>query len=177
MYGHDDYLRYVNALKNKVRNVEPILRQRGIHDEPPQDMYFKGALVIHTLRSVIDDDARWQTLVRAFYDRFKYQTILTEDVERFFSQESGRDLSPIFDEYLRHAAVPTLELRFDEGAGTVAYRWKAAEPGFNMPIRVGRPDAWRLIQPTSDWATMPLTMPRNEFEVATELYYVYVERR
>ena len=53
MYGHDDYLRYVNALKNKVRNVEAILTPRGIHREPLQDMYFKGALFLHTLRSVL----------------------------------------------------------------------------------------------------------------------------
>ena len=52
----DDYLRYANALKNKVRNIEAILTPRGIHREPPQDMYFKGALFLHTLRSVVDDD-------------------------------------------------------------------------------------------------------------------------
>jgi len=176
-YGHDDYLRYVNALKNKVRNVEAILTPRGIHREPLQDMYFKGALFLHTLRSVIDDDTRWRALVRGLYDRFKYQTILTEDVITFFNQQTGQELTPVFDEYLRHASVPTLELRFDEAAGTVTYRWKAGEAGFAMPVKVGRPDAWQVITPRTEWATMPLTMARNDFEVATDLYYVYVSRQ
>jgi len=176
MYGHDDYLRYVNALKNKVRNVEPILSPRGIHREPPQDMYFKGALFIHTLRSVVDDDARWRTIVRGLYERFKYRTILTEDVVEFFNLETGRDLTPLFNAYLRHAAVPTLELRFDESARTVTYRWKSDEAGFDMPVRVGRQDAWQIIHPTTEWATMPWPLARNDFEVATDLYYVYVNR-
>ena len=33
-------------------------RQRGIHRTPSQDMYFKGALFLHTLRSVVNDDER-----------------------------------------------------------------------------------------------------------------------
>ena len=43
-------------------------------------MYFKGALFINTLRSVVDDDERWWRMVRGFFDRFKYQTISTADV-------------------------------------------------------------------------------------------------
>ena len=169
MYGHDDYLTYVNAEKNKVRNVEPIITPRGIHREPTQDMYFKGALFIHTLRSVVDDDRRWWKLLHDFYQRFKYQTILTEDVVQFFNQQTGKNLTPIFDEYLRHAAVPTLELKFDEAAKTVAYRWKAGEKDFAMPVRVGRPGAWQIIQPTTEWATMPMSLEKNDFEVATDL--------
>ena len=56
MFGHDDALKYINGYKSKVRNREPIITQRGIHRSPPQDMYFKGALFLHTLRSVVDDD-------------------------------------------------------------------------------------------------------------------------
>jgi len=177
MYGHDDYLKYANALKAKVRNIQPIITARGIHREPTQDMYFKGALFIHTLRSVVDDDRRWRTLLHDFYQRFKYRTILTEDVVQFFNQETGKNLTPIFNEYLRHAAVPTLELKFDGPAKTVAYRWKAGEKDFAMPVRVGTPGAWQIIQPATEWATMPISVPKNEFEVATDLYYVYVDRQ
>jgi aminopeptidase N len=177
MYGHADYLTYVNAEKNKVRNTEPIITPRGIHREPTQDQYFKGALFLNTLRTVVDDDGKWFALIHDFYQRFKYQTILTEDVIQFFNQQSGMNLTPIFNEYLHHADVPMLELRFDEQTHTVAFRWKASEQDFAMPVRVGDPAAWQLIRPTAEWQTMPLAMPRNDFEVATELYYVYVERR
>src|SRR6185503_9777812 len=153
MYGHTDYLAYVNAEKNKVRNTEPIVTPRGIHREPTQDMYFKGALFLNTLRSVIDDDRRWFALIRDFYQAFKYRTILTEDVVAFFNTQTGTNLTPIFDEYLRHADVPMLELAFDEPAHTVAYRWKAGEKDFAMPVRVGDPAAWQLVRPTREWQT------------------------
>jgi hypothetical protein len=46
-----------------------------------------------------------------------------------------------------------------------------------MPVRVGTPGAWQIIQPTTEWKTMPLTGGKNDFEVATDLYYVYVDRQ
>ena len=176
MYGHADYLAYVNAEKNKVRNVEPIITQRGIHKEPTQDQYFKGALFLHTLRSVIDDDRKWFEVIRGVYQTFKYKTILTEEMTQFFNQQTGMNLTPIFNEYLRHADVPMLQLKFDEGAHTVAYRWKAGEQDFAMPVRVGDTTAWSLIRPTSEWQTMTWQGRASDFDVATDLYYVYVER-
>ena len=176
VYGHADYLAYVNAEKNKVRNTEPIITERGIHKDPPQDQYFKGALLLHTLRSVIDDDRKWFEVIRGVYERFKYKTILTEDMVQFFNDQTGMNLTPIFNEYLRHPDVPMLQLKFDEQARTVAYRWKAGEKDFAMPVRVGTPGAWQIVQPTTEWMTLPLTIEKNAFEVATDLYYVYVSR-
>jgi aminopeptidase N len=139
-------------------------------------MYFKGALFLNTLRSVIDDDAKWFAVILGFFQHFKYQTILTDDVIAFFNQQTGRNLTPIFNEYLRHADIPYLELKFDEAAHMVAYRWKANEKDFAMSIKVGDPQAWQLITPTSDWQTMAWAGKASDFEVATDLYYVYVNR-
>ena len=96
---------------------------------------------------------------------------------RFVSQQLGQNLTPVFDQYLRHADIPTLELTFHETDNTVAYRWKADEPAFAMPVRVGKKDAWQIIQPTIEWKTMSLTLPKEEFNVATDLYYVNVSRQ
>jgi aminopeptidase N len=177
MYGHADYLAYVNAEKSKVRNTEAIVTTRGIHREPMQDMYFKGALFLHTLRSVVDDDRKWFAVIHDFFQQFKYKTILTEDVAAFFNQQTGMNLTPIFNEYLRHADVPMLQLKFDEPAHTAQYRWKAGEQDFAMPVRVGNPAAWQVVRPTGEWQSMPWAGRPTEFEVATDLYYVYVERR
>ncbi len=176
VFGYDDALKYINGYKSKVRNREPIVTTPGINRTPPQDQYFKGALFLHTLRSVIDDDARWRRLLRTFFDRFKYRNITTDDVVLFFSRETGRDLGPLFAEYLRHPYLPTLDLQFHEG-GQVAYRWNAAEPAFAMPIRVGEPGRWQTITPTTTWQVMTTTLPRDAFQVATDLYYVNVSKQ
>ena len=176
MYGHEDYLKYTNAYKKKVKNQTPIITARGTNAEPPQDMYFKGALFINTLRSIVNDDARWWAMLRDFYQHFKYQTIMTEDIVAWFNQRMKMNLTPVFDQYLRHTAIPVLELKFDEQAGTVSYRWKVDEPKFAMPIKVGAQDHWQLIQPTSEWKTMKSSLKKDEFAVATELYFVEVSK-
>ncbi len=173
LFGAEDALKYANGYRKKVGNKEPIITQRGIHRTPNQDMYFKGALFLHTLRSMVNDDARWWKLVRDTYDHFKYQNIMTEDMVRFFSAELKQDMTPIFDQYLRRANLPTLELTFDEQAATVSYRWNADERGFAMPIKVGAKGNWQVITPRGDWQTMPNPLGKR-LEVATELFYVNV---
>ncbi len=177
MYGHDDYLKYVNAYKIKVKNTKPIIAERGINAEPPQDQYFKGALFLNTLRSVINDDPRWFKLIRDLYQHFKYKNIMTEDIVAFFNQKTGKDFTPIFNQYLRHTAIPTLELKFSAGEGTVSCRWKVDEPGFAMPVRVGKKENWQLIEATTDWQTMKTPLAKDEFDVATDLYYINVDKQ
>ena len=174
MFGREDAVKYINGYKSKIRNREPIITQRGIHRTPSQDMYFKGALFLHTLRSVIDDDERWWRLLRELFQQFKYRNIMTEDLVQFFNARLGRNLTAVFDQYLRRAALPTLQLAFDAKAGTVAYRWDAEELSFAMPVRVGRPGEWQVIAPTTDWKTLHTPLSKDELEVATDLYYVNV---
>jgi hypothetical protein len=83
----------------------------------------------------------------------------------------------IFDEYLRHAAITTLELRFDEDAHTVSYRWRAEEQQFAMPVRVGLKSGWQVIRPTTAWQRMNTNIAKDDFEVATDLYYINVSKQ
>jgi aminopeptidase N len=175
VFGYQDALKYVNAYKSKVRNREPVVTRRGAHDQPSQDMYFKGALFLHTLRGVVNDERVWWGFVRDLYQEFKYRNILTEDIVRFATARLGANLTPVFDQYLRHAAIPALELRF-EREGAVSYRWRADEPQFAMPVRVGVRDEWNVIHPTRAWKTMRTEIAKERFEVATDLYYVDVIR-
>ncbi len=175
MYGHDDYLKYTNAYKSKVRNQAPIITARGVNRTPPQDQYFKGALFLNTLRSVVNDDKRWFALIHDYYRHFKYKTLLTEEMIAFFNQKSRLNLTPLFDQYLRYKDLPTLELKFDDAAGTVSYRWQADVKAFAMPIRVGAREAWQFITPTWEWQTMKTTLKKDAFGVATDLYYINVK--
>jgi aminopeptidase N len=175
-WGKADAVRYLNGLKPKVKNERPIITERGVDAEPPEDQYFKGALMINTLRSVIGDDKKWFADIHDFYQHFAYKNIMTEDVVAWWNARTGMDLTPFFNEYLRHAALPVLELKFDK-AGEVSYRWKADEAGFAMPIEVGDPQHWTVVTPvTTQWKTMPWVGNESAFQVATNLYYVNVSK-
>jgi aminopeptidase N len=176
-FGKEDGFKYINGYKAKVRNQDPIITQRGIHRSPPQDMYFKGALFLHTLRGIVDSDEKWFRLLRDVYQRFKYQNIMTEDLVGFVNARLGQDLTPVFDQYLRHPALPTLDLVFNENEGTLAYRWKADERRFAMPIGVAAAGRSWTLRPTTDWVVVPSTAAPEEFAVATDRFYVNVARR
>ena len=176
-WGHDDALKYLGGIKPKVVGMRPIIAERGVNAEPTQDMYFKGALMINTLRSVVNDDTKWWALLHDFYQHFKYQNIMTEDVVAWFNLHTGMNLTPIFDQYLRHTAIPRLELMFGETPGMAMYKWDADEDTFAMPVRVGTPDKWQIIHPTTKWQWMQTPLSKDEFQVATDLYYVDVNKQ
>jgi aminopeptidase N len=182
-WGKTDAIKYVNGLKPKVQDNLPIVVSNdkdetihGTNQQPTEDQYFKGALMINTLRSVIDNDPEWFKLIHDFYQHFKYQNILTEDVVAYFNQQTGMNLTPFFNQYLRHTAIPTLKLKFDAGAGTVSYRWKVDEAGFAMPVKVGVAGQWQTIRPTEEWQTMKTPLTKESFAVATDLYYINVDK-
>ena len=181
-WGHDDALKYLGGLKPKVVGMRPIVAERGVNADPTQDQYFKGALMINTLRSVVDDDAKWFALLHAFYQHFKYQNIMTEDVVTWWNLHSGMHLTPIFNQYLRHTAIPRLELLFGEAPGphspgAVMYKWDADEDDFAMPVRVGTQGRWQMIHPTTKWQVMETALGKDQLEVATDLYYVDVNKQ
>ena len=174
-WGHQAAIQYLNGLKPKVKDERPILCKRGIYANPPEDQYFKGALMLNTLRSVVNDDHRWFGIIRGYYRQFKYSNILTEQVIGYFNRATSRDLTPIFDQYLRYSSLPTLELKFTPGA--VDYRWKADVHGFAMPVRVGHTGDWTIIHPvTTRWQTMKTRLGRSSFGADTDLYYINVEK-
>jgi len=176
-WGKSDAIRYLNGYKPKIFNQRPIVGERGVNAEPPEDQYFKGALMLNTLRSVINDDAKWFALIHDLYQHFKYQNILTEDIVAYCNQHTGMNLTPIFNQYLRHAQIPRLELLFGEAPGSVMYKWRADEDDFAMPVRVGSPDHWQIIRPTTKWQTMQTPLSKDDFQVDTDHYYVDVNKQ
>jgi aminopeptidase N len=125
---------------------------------------------------VVNDDKRWFKLIHDVYQEFKYRNIMTEDMVRFVNRETGMNLTPVFDQYLRHTAIPSLELKFDNSTQTVSYRWNTDERDFAMPVRVGKRGAWQIITPTTEWQSMKMLLPPDQFDVATDLYYINVQK-
>ena len=99
---------------------------------------------------------------------------MTEDIVEFFNRRTGKNFTAIFNQYLRRTALPVLELKFADGS--VSYRWKVDETGFAMPIRVGTKENWQVIQPTTEWQTMKTSLKKDDFQVATDLYFVEVSK-
>ncbi len=177
MYGHDDCLKYVNGYKSKVKNAAAHHPRAWHQRRAAAGPVFQGRALPEHAAQRGERRPRWWKLIHDLFQHFKYKNIMTEDMVQFFNQKTGMDLTPIFNQYLRHTAIPVLELKFDEAEGTVSYRWKVDEPGFAMPVRVGKKDNWQIIRPTTDWQTMKTPLTKDEFDVATDLYYINVDKQ
>jgi aminopeptidase N len=176
-WGKDDAIKYLNGLKPKVYNLRPIVAETGVNADPTEDQYFKGALMLNTLRSVINDDAKWFALIHGVYQHFKYQNITTDDMVAYINAQAGMNLTPIFDQYLRHTDIPRLELLFGESPDLVMYKWAADEENFAMPVRVGTPDHWQTIHPTTHWQWMKSPLSKDQFQVDTDHFYIDVNKQ
>jgi hypothetical protein len=98
-------------------------------------------------------------------------------VVAYFNQRTGMNLTPVFDQYLRHTQIPRLELLFGEAPGMVMYKWRADEDDFAMPVRVGTQGNWQIIHPTTHWQSMQTPLTKDEFQVDTDHYFVDVNKQ
>jgi aminopeptidase N len=170
---------YLETQKKRIANKEPILGPMGVnyHHWKDSDMYFKGTWMLHTLRSVVADDQRWFATIKKYTETFKRSIVNTEQTIDFFSRETGKNLRPVFNQYLRYAAIPKLKY-YTEKKGkklTFFYRWEAAEPGFNMPVKVRFADEAPYIEIKPGTSFKSISVKGKEPKFATELYYFVPE--
>ncbi|GAB4091372.1 M1 family metallopeptidase [Flaviaesturariibacter terrae] len=135
---------YVQGLRRNIQNDLPIIGPYGVNQEGSGDMYDKGANMLHTIRQVINDDKLFREILQGLNRDFGKKTTTSAEVEQYISRKSGKDLSKIFDQYLRTTQVPVLELKVDDDK--LKFRWTNCIDGFNMPVRLSN-GQW--IQPTT----------------------------
>jgi aminopeptidase N/cyclophilin family peptidyl-prolyl cis-trans isomerase len=180
-YGHDQAIKYINGKKGNVRNDRPIIAEYDRYQKSASDMYDKGQLILNTLRSVLDDDALWISIMRGLQEKFRCQNVSADEVFAFINGKTGRDLSYFFNQYFRHANIPTLVVQtVKEGdAVTARYRWEAAVSDFRMPIKVTTaPGKFEFVTATTDWQTKKLNgIAPEDFKVAEDLFYVNTRLR
>jgi len=167
-YGKDAANEYVRGIRKMISNKKPIIGYYDVNREGSGDMYPKGANMIHTIRQVINDDAKWKSILRGMNKTFYHQTVTTKQIEDFISKESGIDLSPVFDQYLRTPQVPTFEYYFKNKK--LVYHWINAVENFNLPLKVTLNGVEIWLKPTTDWHTIDLNSEKTDLTVDKNFY-------
>ncbi len=158
-YGYDKAQIYINGMKKNVDNDKPIIGPYGVNKEGSTDMYYKGALMLNTIRHIINDDAKWWAMLLKYSQTFRHKIIDTETVVSFFNVETGMDLTSVFNQYLKNKDIPTLEYHIKNNA--LEYRWKTAVVNFIMPVDITIKGEKVRILPTTTWTT-------SKFKVKSE---------
>ena len=178
IYGYDIMLDYVNNQKRSVRNDKPIIGPYNVNKKGSNDMYQKGSLMLHTLRSLIDNDSLWFSIIKGISEEFKYQIVDGVEIIEYINEKVDLDLLYFFQQYLYKSEIPTFEYKTQKkGRGyTLLYRWNAIDD-FNMNIKVNIGTKDILLLPDSEWKEYNLgNVDIKSFKVRDDLFFVNVKK-
>lgn len=174
-FGKQAGQEYIHGNRRGIQNLAPIIGNYHVNNEGSGDMYNKGGVLHNMVRTIIDDDEKWRQILRGLNKEFYHRTVDYEDVVNYISKHSGKDLSSVYAQYVRHANIPTLEFYFNAD-GRAFCRWTADEPRFDMPVRIRAGGGkYHVIQPTR--RLTPVAIPgltRDNLEVDTFNFYIGV---
>jgi aminopeptidase N len=132
-YGKEAGAAYVIGTRKGIANKEPIIGTYNVNSEGSGDMYPKGGNMLHTIRQIVND-AQWRSTLRGLNQTFYHQTVTTKQIEDYINQQAKRDLSKVFDQYLRNIQIPILEYKLTKKH--IEYRWTNCVEGFDMPVKI-----------------------------------------
>lgn len=175
MLGYDKAMQYVYGQRMGVRNDKPVVGIFGVNNEGSGDMYYKGALMLNTIRHIVNNDDKWWAMLLKYAETYKKQVIEGHDVISFFSKESGINLEPVFNQYLRYRSIPKLELKLKDHQ--LQYRWETDEENFAMPVDVDIYGKNIRLNGTNDWQTLAVEADKiKDVQPKTKEFYIKVDK-
>lgn len=172
-YGKEGGDAYVQGIRRNILNDKPIIGAYGVQNKGSNDMYYKGAAMLHTIRQVIDNDEAFRSILRGLNSDFRHSIVTGSTVEQYISDKSGHDFSRVFNQYLRTTQVPVLEYKVANNQ--LEYRWTNTVDGFDLPIRVLVNNDKVDLKPTNEWQTIDMNTSFERFEVDPNFYVMVTE--
>ena len=172
--GYDDAMKYINGQAKNVRNDKPIIGQYGVNNEGSGDMYYKGSLLLNTLRHIIGDDEKWWKMLYDYSETFKKKIITSDTVIDYFNKASGSDLTPVFRQYLYTNQVPVFIYKIK--GDYLYYSWDNVNEDFNMPIDINFEGKKIRLYPTlKDQKIKLKKLNKKSFQIYDNQFYVKIK--
>jgi len=150
--GYDNSLLYARySIAASINNSFPVVGPAGVRywNSSDKDVYNKGAMILHTIRNIVNDSTLFFNILQTFYSEHATAShVTTEDFIRIVERKTGKDWQKFFDVYLRSREVPVLQWYYSpsglEGAAdspgfegrqpVIAAKWTGVPEGFSMPV-------------------------------------------
>jgi aminopeptidase N len=172
--GYDDAMKYVNGQAKNIRNDRPIIGQYGVNNEGSGDMYYKGSLLLNTLRHIIANDEKWWSILYNYSETFKKKIITSDTVIDYFNKASGMNLTPVFRQYLYTNQMPIFVYKVK--GDNLYYYWKNVIEDFNMPIDIGFEDKKIRLYPTLKEQKIKLKkLNKKSFQIYDNQFFVRIQ--
>jgi aminopeptidase N len=137
--GEARYLDYMASRRKRISNLEPLIRGKNLTSSQAytDDIYFKGAWVLHTLRWLLGDEDFFYVIWRFANDPDKaYGLVSSEDLASLVREISGREIGWFWERYLYVASEPVWRLtrRLAGDRERITITWD--DPDFELPLPV-----------------------------------------
>ncbi|MEM7186211.1 MAG: M1 family metallopeptidase [Bacteroidota bacterium] len=159
---------YVVGTRELIQNDRPMIGHYNVNHRGSNDIYYKGANTLHTLRQLIEDDTKWRNMLRGLNREFRHQTVTTAQVETYLSEQSGIDLTEFWEQYLRTTMVPKVEYKVD--GNKISFRYVNIIEGFDMPVIMLIDGKEHWIFPNSEWKTETMEATIQKVAVKPDFY-------
>lgn len=154
--GYDLGQEYLNVKKGDIHNDHPIVGIEGVNHfhYRIEDKYFKGALMLNTLRHLVENDQIWFEALLSIQQDFRHSFVDTKTLLKYLNDKLGADYSSFFHQYLYTIGIPVLIIQQIDNQ-MFKYRWEDTEKDFEMNLKW---DEFAL-EPSNEWQT-------TNFEIA-----------
>jgi len=161
--GPTGYHDLVDYFRGQVANRAPIARKTptSAQDMYGRDVYYKGAMVLHTLRSMMGREALVGLLREFVYPNGPdpeqaCRHVGTDDFLEAAEARAGRSLDAFAETYLYQAERPRLDTTRTDTSLTLT--WHNAADGFAVPVPVQVGDSTRTV--AMEGGTGTITVPK-----------------
>ncbi|RAJ28341.1 peptidase M1-like protein [Pedobacter cryoconitis] len=163
---------YIHGNRTGIANDRSVVGPYHVNQMGSGDMYSKGAMLLNTVRTIINDDEKWRSILRGLNEMYYHQTVTYDHIINYICAQSGKKLESVFDQYLHYKSLPVLELAVKEGK--LNCRWIAEAEGFDMPLRIRiSKGAYQFIYPSAKFTPIDLAgISAENIETDTFNYYI-----
>jgi aminopeptidase N len=161
---------YLNSIKNRIVNEIPIVgNENENHWALHGDTYMKGAWVLHTLRSVINDDKIWFKILEEFMVENAKSFANTKDFFDKVYDKTGQDFWYFSQQYFYSHRQP--QLQYYQSDSEYFYKWVNVNDNFSMPIDLLVNGVEKRVYPKKDFQSFPISK-HSTIEVMDWKFYV-----
>lgn len=176
--GKEAYDQIMKYAARHTENKIPILKECNVLynswvARADQDIYYKGALMMHSLRKVVNNDSLFFKSLFLIQKDLSGQNISSDELIARFNTLLGHDYSSLFDWYLNEVEPPVLEVYVDKVEDRVYYKWEKEIPFYSKgEVFLGQGDKILTLLPTTVLQSRKVTdsVP-FDFLIEKSIYY------
>jgi len=176
--GKEAYYERMERMVRSTYNSIPIHKQCGVvynswTNGADQDIYDKGALMMNSLRVLVNDDDLFLSALKQIQIDFSAQNVSSEEMVSKLNELLLEDYSPMLNWYLDEAKPPQLEIKLDKVKGQLHYKWAKEIPlMLRQELVLLKNEEKITLNPTTEFQTIDVVFGQNlKFLIGHGIYF------